>query len=58
MQMVVMALFHTPNPVTSSVACLQVDPKGKQWNRLRASIGMPNFYEAEPEHIPEEMALA
>ena len=22
---------------------LQVDPRGKQWNRLRASIGQPNF---------------
>lgn len=22
---------------------LQVDPRGKTWNRLRSSIGMPNF---------------
>ncbi len=21
----------------------QVDPRGKTWNRLRSSIGMPNF---------------
>jgi 6-phosphofructokinase 1 len=21
----------------------RVDPRGKQWNRLRASIGQPNF---------------
>jgi 6-phosphofructokinase 1 len=28
-----------------SDAALQVDPKGKTWNRLRASIGQPNFVE-------------
>ena len=22
---------------------MQVDPRGKTWNRLRASIGQPNF---------------
>ena len=22
---------------------MQVDPRGKTWNRLRSSIGMPNF---------------
>ena len=31
--------------------CFQVDPKGKTWNRLRASIGMPNFVDEE---IPAE----
>jgi 6-phosphofructokinase 1 len=24
-------------------AARRVDPRGKQWNRLRASIGQPNF---------------
>ena len=24
-------------------AAVQVDPKGKMWNRLRSSIGQPNF---------------
>ena len=23
--------------------CLQVDPRGKAWNRLRAAIGQPSF---------------
>jgi len=23
----------------------RVDPRGKQWNRLRAAIGQPNFEE-------------
>lgn len=26
---------------------LQVDPRGKTWNRLRASIGQPNFIDVE-----------
>lgn len=25
----------------------QVDPRGKTWNRLRASIGQPNFIDVE-----------
>lgn len=27
----------------------QVDPRGKTWNRLRASIGQPNFVDVEAE---------
>lgn len=27
----------------------QVDPRGKTWNRLRASIGQPNFIDVQPE---------
>ena len=31
------------HPVHSPALMLQVDPRGKMWNRLRASIGQPNF---------------
>ena len=31
------------------VVVSQVDPRGKTWNRLRASIGQPNFVDVEPE---------
>ena len=34
----------------------QVDPRGKTWNRLRASIGQPNFIDVEAEETPEEQA--
>ena len=27
----------------STALPVQVDPRGKMWNRLRASIGQPNF---------------
>jgi len=30
--------------VIFKVVLLQVDPQGKQWNRLRSSIGQPQFY--------------
>ena len=29
----------------------QVDPRGKTWNRLRASIGQPNFVNGEESAI-------
>ncbi len=32
----------------------QVDPRGKTWNRLRASIGQPNFIDVEADEPPEE----
>jgi hypothetical protein len=31
------------------VVAPQVDPRGKTWNRLRASIGQPNFIDVGPE---------
>jgi len=31
------------------VVAPQVDPRGKTWNRLRASIGQPNFIDVQPE---------
>ena len=34
----------------------QVDPRGKTWNRLRASIGQPNFVDVEAEEPAEEQA--
>ena len=45
---VVVGLVNThyvllPIPVVIQ-APRRVDPRGKQWNRLRASIGQPNFY--------------
>ena len=33
-----------------------MDPRGKTWNRLRASIGQPNFIDVEAEETPEEQA--
>ena len=36
---------YLPIPVVIQ-APRRVDPRGKQWNRLRASIGQPNFVEA------------
>lgn len=33
-----------------------MDPRGKTWNRLRASIGQPNFTDVEAEEPPEEQA--
>ena len=53
-----------PNPKSEvCCACLismvragQVDPRGKTWNRLRASIGQPNFIDVEAEETPEEQA--
>jgi 6-phosphofructokinase 1 len=34
---------YLPIPVIIQAA-RKVDPRGKMWNRLRASIGQPNFY--------------
>ena len=37
-------------PIPVIIMCpRRVDPRGKFWNRLRASIGQPNFYESESE---------
>ncbi|CAK0755833.1 hypothetical protein CVIRNUC_002405 [Coccomyxa viridis] len=41
---------YLPIPVVIQ-APRRVDPKGKTWNRLRASIGMPNFVDEE---VPAE----
>eukprot|EP01026_Neomeris_dumetosa_P049004 TRINITY_DN42536_c1_g2_i1.p1 TRINITY_DN42536_c1_g2~~TRINITY_DN42536_c1_g2_i1.p1 ORF type:complete len:564 (+),score=76.93 TRINITY_DN42536_c1_g2_i1:46-1692(+) len=37
---------YLPIPVVIR-APRKVDPKGKMWNRLRATIGQPNFYDEE-----------
>ncbi len=37
---------------------LQVDPRGKTWNRLRASIGQPNFVEEDKVAAPRQHAMA
>lgn len=40
-------------PIPVIIACpRRVDPKGKFWNRLRASIGQPNFHPSEDEPFP------
>ena len=39
-------------------AVLQVDPGGKTWNRLRSSIGMPNFTSDAKEIEEDEEQLA
>jgi len=42
-------------PIPVIIMCpRRVDPSGKFWNRLRASIGQPNFYESdfEPFAVP------
>lgn len=33
-----------------------MDPRGKTWNRLRASIGQPNFIDVEAEEPAEVQA--
>ena len=37
---------------------LQVDPRGKTWNRLRASIGQPNFIDVDAEEATGDKAEA
>jgi len=37
------AHIAVPPDLTRCCRCAQVDPRGKAWNRLRASIGQPNF---------------
>ena len=37
---------YLPIPVVIQ-APRRVDPRGKQWNRLRASIGQPSFVDGE-----------
>lgn len=36
---------------------VQVDPSGKTWNRLRSSIGMPNFTAEESEAEKDKQQL-
>lgn len=50
-ELVPMSPPHPPRPQycflpirTVIQAPRRVDPRGKTWNRLRASIGQPNFY--------------
>ena len=46
----VYAMF--PDCLTVRSLLLQVDPQGKQWNRLRSSIGQPQFTGADAATSP------
>jgi 6-phosphofructokinase 1 len=39
---------YLPIPVIIQ-APRRVDPRGKQWNRLKAAIGQPNFVDGDDE---------
>lgn len=43
-------------PIPVIIMCPRtVDPKGKFWNRLRASIGQPNFHQTDLEPFPVKL---
>lgn len=42
------AAAEGPWPSRCAVLCRRVDPRGKNWNRLRAAIGQPRFINGVP----------